>query len=953
MGVDQPGNFKRTLPQYEARLKTSGGTKSQIRGPGRFPIQTPFAGVGRQIAGAVNTIMGKIQQNRANNKARDDQLALAKLKAEEVGFHTTSNQSYENEYAGSGDDYTSSYNDNVVRPHHEAKLGRIEEEYGPDVRSKYEGWAVGYHASNQLSLLDQQQKVYRRNFSSDLAELEQVQDDTLRKSPTTGTFQLLIEDLDNLAQGYVTNPNVDQASIKELEKNMLEKRENLARLLINEQLKVSPEQAEKTLYDPEINKYLSPEQSLSFAKTIGVKIKQIQDLRNKTMRRQATSAFDSWITSIISGKESSTLGSKVAQFDNEGFLSEEQYKEGLIANSLKYEYRNVLDSLPGLTENEQQLAIEAYDPRLNGTPVDEDFDLKVKVYNRFKSFAQESRNRANRDPFTAVAQSTGETDIETLRQHVVTTAIQKGNVPLNQIKIASKDDVDRTLATLNTLVAGGKVDEVLNFYNDQVVPQFEPDEAHPERQVAPNITYADMFLNQLKSASQNPLTTKVIAAMMLVPPGQKFSGSNSFLLRAAFINKDQQSKALTAIGLKGNDLWTKLNSNKLFQSYFSVANPSPETDKLIQAHQDLIYNAVLLSASGPNPPTATGGFLGIGQTSSLDNSINSVIQDFLPYVHLNDTQTSASSAAQYTAVTRNISEQNPLQGTTVGGLATINGKKIRKVNIDADKVLIPKEYVGRIDRRNTALAIGAKLADRDFVTKNLFLVGATDQVGQPTAKEGTKEYFHQVAYNAAVERGVPPGLLHAQITQESGWRPNVVSKAGAIGIGQFMPATAQGRGLNPRDPVASLKETAKWLEERHNTYLPMARKMGLGEEHAWKMALASYNAGPGAVQKYLSSHNGLPPYKETQHYIKTIMSSWKRMGDKVPGNTSAPKLNKSQENMLNSAVEIIVNQPIRLTNTPDLNGVQINVLQNGGRYAPLMMRNGQPFTMSFDEIAGQ
>lgn len=118
-----------------------------------------------------------------------------------------------------------------------------------------------------------------------------------------------------------------------------------------------------------------------------------------------------------------------------------------------------------------------------------------------------------------------------------------------------------------------------------------------------------------------------------------------------------------------------------------------------------------------------------------------------------------------------------------------------------------------------------------------------------------------LADQIAAEAGVDPNLFAALISAESGWNPNAVSPKGAMGLTQLMPGTARSLGVNnPFDPVENMKGGARYL-----------RRM-LDEFGSVELALAAYNAGPGAVRRY----GGVPPYTETQAYIRRILGEVSR-----------------------------------------------------------------------------
>ncbi|MFG6626599.1 lytic transglycosylase domain-containing protein [Sulfitobacter sp. 1A12056] len=99
-------------------------------------------------------------------------------------------------------------------------------------------------------------------------------------------------------------------------------------------------------------------------------------------------------------------------------------------------------------------------------------------------------------------------------------------------------------------------------------------------------------------------------------------------------------------------------------------------------------------------------------------------------------------------------------------------------------------------------------------------------------------------------------LYRANIEVESAYRQDAISSAGAIGLGQLMPATARDLGVDPRDPLQNLDGSARYLAMMLETF---------GDP---RLALAAYNAGPDAVRQ----HGGIPPYRETQNHVARVIA---------------------------------------------------------------------------------
>ena len=123
----------------------------------------------------------------------------------------------------------------------------------------------------------------------------------------------------------------------------------------------------------------------------------------------------------------------------------------------------------------------------------------------------------------------------------------------------------------------------------------------------------------------------------------------------------------------------------------------------------------------------------------------------------------------------------------------------------------------------------------------------------------SKRDYIDYARQIAIKEGLDPAIFIAQLNRESGFNPKAKNpKSGATGIGQFMPTTAKGMGfVAGKDPLLDIRMAAKYMKGK--------LKMYNGD---YRLALASYNAGSGNVAKY----GGIPPFKETQDYVNSIMA---------------------------------------------------------------------------------
>lgn len=176
---------------------------------------------------------------------------------------------------------------------------------------------------------------------------------------------------------------------------------------------------------------------------------------------------------------------------------------------------------------------------------------------------------------------------------------------------------------------------------------------------------------------------------------------------------------------------------------------------------------------------------------------------------------------------------------------------------------ITLQRISNIEKQFQTLAGVGKKPDKDFQSiLDASMHPSDETIGFNYGSEVSKEEVNNLIDAYSQKNGLDADFVRAVVKQESGFNEHATSRCGAAGLMQLMPGTAKGLGVtNPYDAEQNVKGGTKMLANLLKTY-------GGNKE----LALAAYNAGGGAVKKY----GGIPPYGETQRYVKNVLNIYNR-----------------------------------------------------------------------------
>jgi soluble lytic murein transglycosylase-like protein len=169
------------------------------------------------------------------------------------------------------------------------------------------------------------------------------------------------------------------------------------------------------------------------------------------------------------------------------------------------------------------------------------------------------------------------------------------------------------------------------------------------------------------------------------------------------------------------------------------------------------------------------------------------------------------------------------------------------------------DELAAIERRIDAIARGPNEPCREFATTVEAALRTADARAVHTAARASIDRI--IGVNAAKFR-VDPALIEAIVQNESGFRAGATSASGARGLMQLMPDTARSLGVtDPYDPAQNVRGGTRYLRGLLDRFRDV------------ELAVAAYNAGPGAVERF----GGVPPYPETQDYVRNVLTSYRTL----------------------------------------------------------------------------
>lgn len=963
MGVDNPSAGKSQIQVPSANMVTSGGGLSAVSGPGFRDPKSPLEGVGDALIGATKQVGEYLRRQKAlaeQNKERDRALTLSKMQADAMVTDTQEFEKFRSTYTGDPLKMQEEYEAKVWTPYLRSQLEAHPDD--PKLAEQYNIFATELRAKQLGRGIGVQQDLMAENFKKLMEETQVSIDDSLRANPTKEQLLIAAAQYDNVYKSATNGYRLDEGHQNAISAELRAKKGQLVVSMVRAQAATStdPEAvrtALNTLADPEVNKFL---QDLGDQDTVMGQLQNELERREGAAQKAIRDEFTAWLpgfkaATLLGRAASPDDASKLKRFVANGAIHPDEAMEIAILQQMQPSFNQLMNDSGTMTDAEKANALRILDPRQDKSIPQDELPARIAAYNTFKENFERMDADRKRDPVGAEIVSTGATDIEGVRRTIVAKAKASGQ-RLDSIRLLQPEEVTTINNQLANLVVSGNVDNFLNFYNDEILGKFGTT-GHPERQIAPGLSWADVVINQLASETKSPLTLKGLAAMSQMEEGVPITKANDAAFQAVFMTDSRRKQALEGVGddpTKETLLNATLNANPVWKQWSTLpANTSPRNQALMDAGIRLMKDMVLIEATA----TYKGDSGALWWTKKpLQQAADHVIETFLPYSPL---KVRGSGVPRGSASTTYSAGLGNYGATASPKPAPLSSKDLGQVPVTVvpSDVLIPKKYAGVIDDNGIKRFLDAHIGNPEWVYKNAYLqrgASLASQVGSFAAFNRSKvapEHQPHVdtAISTAKKYGIPENFFLRLIARESGFDPRRNSPINSDGsqdggIAQLNNKYVSSFGarigkpnLDRYNPKDSLEAAAAALSSYHGTY----RKQGLDDFTAWKLAAVAYNQGAGAVARQggVAALNG----PKAKSYLGPILEG------AVAAPKATPQLSKGHRMMLEQAMRLS-NKSIRLDNTSNLNSIRPMVVADG-RPGPFRYNTSGPIEFDFDTIA--
>lgn len=991
MGADRPQGSMAGLPDnILPQTKTSGGdqpfiVEPDIKVPDKSGIGDALMGlgqnlgaVGRQFAQAAEEQQKeaerKIREFRAQQKEladKDRALQLSSLSSNLVVEESKQQNEFDRTYQGDPAQYESEWN----KGWDERQTNYRKEIQDPELLRQYDIVSNQTKVKFQLNAMDKQQTLYESGFKAKLTTSLKGLDDELRARPTPDNYQTVMGKLELLKGALTAGASKDvQANAETL---IAAAKERLTEFYVNEQSAngvpgkplESLEMAMDTIKDPTVNENLPVESQTTLNTRYTNQYNSILEDQRRMSAQQAKLLFPSYMKAKLEGLDTAEIEGQLKTLAP--FLTpEDQIQFGVIQEVMP-QYKEFMDQLPNMKEADRRDLLEQLDPSKHMKAADASYAVRSQIYSDFLTLVDKKVAEQKTHPISAEQLKGGQIDRETAIRQYLGRESQKGTAYTN-MKVMDDDEVQPHLDKLQNLVAAGDFAGVVQFFNQDILGQFGPDAQHQYRQVAPNVTWATIAINQLRNASKDPLSKRMLAALLIAAPTGGINQTNSFLLRAAFIPPDKRGSFYADRGIKEDDIRGALMANKTYMRFFNPQNPSVDLQNLMADQKQLFTDAVLLQIPATGKDDRPGGVnigpLHVGGQSQIDYAVSSVIKDYIPYKAVEVT-----GGHHKGELDQGVLNAAPGLAAKSGISAIEQHKKLanESIHIDSGDILVPNQYDGKFGPDTIKEFLSQKLSDQQWVHDHIVLMPKGQQItgfagnfSMAAPQQKSTAIYQKVI--APVEGGYNPNDNGSPTMRGLRWVNNVGRYAQIAGI------------TDPKDIQKLTKEQANQM-----AYVGYFLPSKAGEVKDPKLAAFLYDTyfqGPAVHREMLKAVPEFERVKDlaptganiaqldavfnkmvefrlahvsTTSRVKAVAKAAESLRQELGGPTTPAMVPKGHKILQDQAMKML-KKGLVLTNTEDLNGIRINQQSNAtyGQVGPqpFLKSDGQPLQFSYDEI---